>query len=85
MLHCTLSIHYLNEAVLALSSGVRNLELAVEAHLQMVPFVGDDGPRALTVCWEVLWVVGGFDSASVRVNDPTTTYRKQQSSQGASR
>lgn len=71
---------YLNKAVLALPTGVWDLELAAEAHLQMVPFMGNDSPGALDILWEVLWVVGRFDGASVRMNNATATYRHQQSS-----
>ena len=48
---------YLEIAALAAPTAVRNLEVTVEAHLQVAPLMGNDLPGTLHVGWEVLGVV----------------------------
>ena len=66
---------HLDVAALTLPVGIRDLEVRVEVHLQVVTLVGDDGPGTLNVGREVLGVVGRLDDTSVSVYHSSTACR----------
>ena len=65
---------YLNIITLAGPSAVWNLEITVEAQLQVVSLMGDDLPGTLNIGWEVLGIVWRLDCSHISMDYPSTAW-----------